>query len=135
MLCFLVLAVLLDAILRTWRRCAPGRFSIIRSSSRQMPGSISKDARHMPHLATRAGFALAVDVDVGALFGDQLGPAVEVAADEIVHRRAAADEVGRAGRKVADGADVLLELRGDSALDRPVAAIVHARRDFVHHWP
>ena len=39
------------------------------------------------------------------------------------------------GRKVADGADVLLELRGDRALDRPVAAVVHARRDLVDQRP
>ncbi len=85
----------------------------------------------MAHLAAGAGFALAVEVEVGAGLGDQLGPALDVVADEIVHRRAAADEVGRAGRQAADRADVLLELRGDRALDRPVAAVVDARRDLV----
>ena len=56
---------------------------------------------------------------------------VDLVADEIVHRPAAARQRGRAGRQAADGADVLLELRGDGALDRPVAAVVDARRDLV----
>src|SRR4051794_28699614 len=85
----------------------------------------------MPHLAARAGFALAVNVDVGAALGDQLGPSVDLVADEVFHRRAAACEAGDAGWKSADGADVLLELRGDGALNGPVAAVVDARRDLI----
>src|SRR4051794_17785085 len=84
-----------------------------RTSSR-----LERDPSHMAHLAAGAGSALAVDVDVEAGVRDQLGPAVDVVADEIVHHRAAPDEIGRSGRKVADRADVLLELRSDRALDR-----------------
>ena len=42
------------------------------------------------HLAAGAGLALAVDVDVGAALGDQLGPALDLVADQIVHLGVAA---------------------------------------------
>src|SRR5205085_7784861 len=35
------------------------------------------------------------------------------------------------GWQIADRADMLLELRGDRALDRPVAAVVNPRRNLV----
>ena len=89
----------------------------------------------MAHLAAGASFALAVDVDVHIGLGDEIGPAVDVVADEVVHDRAATNELGRAGRKVADGADMLFELRGDRALDRPMAAVVDPRRDLVDDGP
>jgi hypothetical protein len=64
----------------------------------------------MSHLSARAGFALAVDVDVELGVGDQFGPAVHVLADEIVHDCAISDEVRGARREVADRTDMLLEL-------------------------
>src|SRR3954471_9146318 len=85
----------------------------------------------MAHLAAGAGFAFAVEMEVDATFGDEFGPALDVAADEVLHHRVAAGEAGDARRQAADGADVLLELRGDRALDGPVAAVVHPRRDLV----
>ena len=42
---------------------------------------------------------------------------------------------GRAERQAADRADMVLELRGERALDRPVAAIVDARRHLVEQRP
>src|SRR3546814_1997276 len=38
---------------------------------------------------------------------------------------------GAAERQAGDGADVIFELARDRALDRPVAAVVDARRHFV----
>ena len=46
------------------------------------------DPRHVAHLAAGARFALAVEVEVRAGLGDQLGPALDLVADQIVHRRA-----------------------------------------------
>src|SRR6476619_1113278 len=89
----------------------------------------------MAHLAAGAALAFAVDVNVEVRLGDQRGPAVDVVAYEIVHHGALADELGRPRRKIADRADMLLELRGDGALDRPVAAVVHAGRDLVDDRP
>src|SRR3954468_5845906 len=85
----------------------------------------------MAHLAAGAGFAFAVEMEVDATFGDEFGPALDVAADEVLHHRVAAGEAGDARRQAANGADVLLELRGDRALDGPVAAVVDAGRDLV----
>ena len=89
----------------------------------------------MAHLPSGSRLALAVDVHVRAALGDELGPTLDVRADEIVHDGAAAHQAGQARRKVADCADVLLELRGDRAFDRPVAAVVDARRDLVDQRP
>src|SRR4029453_8702575 len=83
---------------------------------------LALDPCDMSHLAAGGGFPLAVDVDVGAALGDEIGPALDVRSDEIFHDGAAAHEPGEAGRKIADRADMLLELRGNRALDRPVAA-------------
>jgi hypothetical protein len=66
----------------------------------------------MAHLAARASLAFAVDVKVGAFLRDQAAPTVPLVADEIVDRLGASGQAGRAGRKVADDADVLLDLRG-----------------------
>src|SRR6185369_9572625 len=85
----------------------------------------------MSHLAAGAGLVLAVDVDMGTALGDELGPAPDLRSDEIFHDGAAAHEPGDAGRQIADRADMLLELRRDRAFDRPVAAVVNARSDFV----
>ena len=57
-----------------------------------------------------------------------------VLADEIVHLDSPR-RVGRAERPAGDGADMLLELRGLRAVERPVAGIVDARRDLVDDQP
>src|SRR5436305_14650929 len=66
--------------------------------------------RDVPHLASGPRFALAVDVNVGAALAEQLVPALDIGADEVVHDGAATHQAGQARRKIADGADVLLEL-------------------------
>src|SRR5207253_6659239 len=85
----------------------------------------------MAHLAAGARVVLAVDVDMGAGFRDELGPAIDRVADQVFHGRGSAGQIRRTGWKIADGADVLLELRGDRALDGPVTAVVHAGRDLI----
>ncbi len=65
------------------------------------------------------------------VFGEHVAPALPVVADQVFHFRAVADDVGAAERQAADGADVVFELRGYRAFDRPVAAVVHARGHFV----
>ena len=69
-----------------------------------------------------------------AAFGEEFGPAVHFLGDEIVHRCAAADQAGETGGQVAEGADVLFELRCHGAFDRPVPAVVHAWGDLIDHW-
>ena len=66
--------------------------------------------------------------------GEDVAPFVGFLADQIVHLDLAAPR-RRAERPAGDGADVLLELRGLRAVDRPVAGIVHARRDLVDDQP
>src|SRR3954469_25880791 len=95
------------------------------------PVYLAYHAGHMPHLAARAGLTLAVDMEMGAALCDQLGPAIDVVSDEVVHRRTAAGEASHAGRQITNRADVLLKLGRDRALYRPMAAVVNARRDFV----
>ena len=67
-----------------------------------------------------------------ARLGQQGAPGVDLVADQVVHLDPA-EAGGRAERPAADGADMLLELRGRSALDGPVAGIVNPRRDLVDH--
>ena len=98
-------------------------------------GLFCLDPVDVAHLAAAPGLGLAVEMQRGAGLGGDRCIGVDLVADEIVHRRAASDERGRAGRQAADGADVLFELRGDRALDRPVAAVVDARRKLVDDRP
>ncbi len=56
------------------------------------------------------------------------------AADEIDHGGVAARLRG-AERQIEDGAQVILELAGDRALDGPVAGVMHARRHLVGDQP
>ena len=61
------------------------------------------------------------------------GPAVGVVAEQVFHRHRRPSQRRRSQRQAADGADVVLELRGRGALDRPVPRIVNARRHLVEH--
>ena len=56
-----------------------------------------------------------------------------VVADQVAHLDALRGERGVAQRQAADRADVVLELAGDRALDRPVARVVHPRGHLVEH--
>jgi len=85
----------------------------------------------MAHLAAGASLALAVEVDVQGRLRHQLAPSLDVSADEVVHHRAAPDQVRRPRGKPANRSDVLFELAGDRPFDRPVAAVEHARRDLI----
>src|SRR5215213_11230574 len=62
------------------------------------PCGLAGHARDVTHLAPGAGVALAVDVDVGAALRDQLGPALDLVADQVFHDRAAAHQPGDPGR-------------------------------------
>src|SRR4051794_30625295 len=89
----------------------------------------------MAHLAARAGLVLPIEMHMRATFGDELAPAVDLAADEVLHACAAAREARDSWRKIADRADMLLELGGDRAFDRPVPTIVNSRCDLVDERP
>ena len=52
--------------------------------------------------------------------------------EQVDRRRAAGARIRRSERQAADRPHVLLELAGDGGLDRPVAAVVDARRELVH---
>src|SRR5688572_9086139 len=87
----------------------------------------------MPHLAAGAALALAVEMQMGGRIGENLPPGFNVPANQVAHLYAWHDEPGRAERQAANGPDMVLELRGERALDRPVAAIVDPRRHLVEH--
>src|SRR5262245_6104068 len=80
----------------------------------------SAQAGYVTHFTARPRLALAVKVEVGAGFGDIIKPALDVGADQIIHRRASGHQRRIAQRQAEDGAKMLLELRGMRALDRPV---------------
>src|SRR5258708_24069176 len=88
------------------------------------------DLRHMPHLPARPRRPLAVDVERCAGDGEPLPIAIDIVPDQVGHGdRAMTNRL--AERPAGDGADVLLELRNRGAVERPVAGIVHPRRDLV----
>src|SRR3546814_9831364 len=70
-------------------------------------------------------------MDVAVFVGEQRGDGRDVGADQIAHRDGQSAGRGAAERQAGDGADVIFELARDRALDRPVAAVVDARRHFV----
>src|SRR3984885_9828254 len=93
---------------------------------------LGEDARDVTHLAARADFELAIEMQAEVRLGEDVAPVLSVLADQIVHFDPAAPHC-RAKRPAGDSADMLLELRGLRALKRPVAGIVDARRDLVDH--
>src|SRR5271165_4130586 len=95
---------------------------------------VREDAGDMAHLAVGADFELAVEMEAEVRLGQDIAPFLGVLADQIVHLGPAAPGRG-AERPPRDGADVLLELRGLRALDRPVAGIMHPGRDLVDDEP
>src|SRR5580704_9356112 len=102
-----------------------------KSTSGGPPGpSVRKHTGDVTHLAAGAYGGLAVEVDGGT---GNLQPALEIlnlAADEIDHlHTAAADRFGQ--RPARYRPDMLLELRHRSSVQRPMAGIVHPRRDLV----
>ena len=86
--------------------------------------------RHVAHLAARTGLALAVEVQMRAGLGQDARQVATSSPIRFAHLDAA-EPARRAERPAADGAHVLLELRGLGALDRPMAGIVNARGDLV----
>ena len=101
-------------------------------------GVVAAD-RHVPQFASRPG-ALAIQVDVGALHGqaagEQRGRIGPVRAAEDVDARHLG-VLGRGGpeRQVEHGPHVVLELRRDRALHRPVARVVGSGRHLVDQQP
>src|SRR5579871_4798364 len=84
----------------------------------------------MAHLAVGADFELAVEMQREIRLGEDVAPFLSVLADQIMHFSPAAPSRD-SERPAGYGADVLLELRRLGALDRPMAGIVHPRRDLV----
>src|SRR4029453_1775415 len=110
------------------RRSAPGRDRRLRPGARpRRSAALGPHAREMAHLAPRPGFGLAVEVDMRVAAGGGPRPAVGRGADGVLHLDPA-EALRRAERPAADGADMLLELRGHGALDRPMAGIGGPRR-------
>ena len=85
----------------------------------------------MAHLAARSGRAFAVEVEVGA--GFRQGGLPRIVADQVFEADLAPRQRRGAQGEAADGADVVFELRGVGALDRPMAGIVDAGGHFVEH--
>ena len=87
----------------------------------------------MAHLPAGPRLALAIEMKMNARLADQPRPVLDFVADQIVHGCRSRGHGGRPQRQTANGPDMLLELRGFRAFDRPVTAVVHAGRDFVDH--
>jgi len=82
----------------------------------------------MAEFAARAG-GLAVEMEMGVRDREDFGGFGEIAYE--IEHGAVAGEPGRAEREAEDGAEMVLELAGDGAFNRPVAGIVDARCHFV----
>lgn len=95
-------------------------------------GLFGRHAGDVAHFASRAGFALAVKVEAGAVLLQKLAPFIGVVADKIGHGDASMPARG-AERPSRDRAHMLLELGGQCAVQRPVAGVMHSWRDFVDH--
>ena len=79
---------------------------------------------------------LAVEVEMGLRVGEDLGASRRRRRrSDCASRRAARCSAVLPSGRPQIGADMILELRGHRALDRPVAAIVHARRHLVEDRP
>src|SRR3984885_3783214 len=86
----------------------------------------------MAHLAPRSDLDFAVEMQSEIRLSEDVAPVLSVLTDQIVHFDPATPRC-RAERPAGDRADVLLELRGLRALERPMAGIVDAGRDLVDH--
>ena len=64
---------------------------------------------------------------------NQRRPAIDVVADQVFHGHARTHEPDIAKWQAADRANVVLELRGDRAFNRPMPGVMHPRRHFVKH--
>jgi hypothetical protein len=80
-------------------------------------------------------FALAVKVEVGGAIAQDFAPLRAVVAEQVAHLDVRRGEGRGPERQAADRADVVLELGGERALDRPVAAVVDPRRHLVEQRP
>ena len=104
---------------------------------------VAADRRHVAHLAAFEHPSLVVQVEVDGRVGQRARRPCPV--EPGVARRGprpsrltiavGASGVRRPERQAADRPDVLLELGGRRALDRPVAAVVDARRELVDDEP
>src|ERR1700730_10938886 len=93
------------------------------------------DAGNMAHLAARPRVRLPVEMQARAGLAKDFCPGTNIPADQIIHfdmpagfRAVAA---GCSERPAGDRTDMLLELRGGGAVERPVTGIMDARGDFV----
>src|SRR5579872_5880091 len=89
-----------------------------------------RDPGDMPHLAAGPRFELAVKMEAKPRLGENVEPGRRLFADQVAHLDRA-EPRRRAERPAGYGANMLLELRGQRAVDRPMAGIVDARGEFV----
>src|SRR6516225_1192843 len=86
--------------------------------------------RDVTHLAAGKRLGLAVHVKSSARLRGNRRPGGDLIADEVAH-----DRIGVAGRiakrPTADRTDMLLELRTEASVRRPVSGIVHAWRYLI----
>src|ERR1700730_9671905 len=101
-----------------------------------------QDAGHMAHLAARPRVRLPVKVRAGSGLAEDFSAGENIFADQIIHFDMAAGlravAAGGSERPAGDRPDMLLELRGGGAVERPVTGIMDARGDFVDEtleWP
>ena len=84
---------------------------------------------YVAHFTPRPGFRLAVGMDECARFTLVFRDGFNVVADQVEHFGGLTN--GIKGGQAADRAHMLLELRDVAGINREVAGIVRARRDFV----
>src|SRR5690348_10236630 len=73
--------------------------------------------RHVPHLAARAGLALAVNVHRRVRLREIVARAQDLVADQIAHLDFCRQPLRLSERQACHRADVLLELRDGGAVD------------------
>ena len=75
---------------------------------------------HMAHLTAGTRLSLSIQVQAGAGFRQQILPAIDIVADQVLHHRIS-HTIDRPERQAADRADKLLELAGGAGVHGPVA--------------
>src|SRR3954462_1422644 len=108
----------------------PGRLQKPRPATRPRSVERGPNPGDMAHLAAGPRLRFAVQVQVRAGVAEEARPIVRLVADQVAHLDLS-EPAARAERPAAHGSNMLLELGGRGSLDRPMARVVHPRRDLV----
>ena len=85
----------------------------------------------MAHFAAGARFSFSIKVKMGSSVAHQVEPGVNITSNEVSHPNLGDHQIGSSKRQPANRANVVLELGRQRTFNRPVAAIMDARRHFI----